>query len=206
MSTIVEMDENRFITGLTGRRLRIPDEWNIVGKQVRVGVKNAYELYPSKLKERIEAERKEKFWEPDHKIVLAEATRQLQRFESEMSKKGTNGLLSDLETLQKEDLEAKVDFLNSLNKKYVDVGPVYDCVLFRDGQIWRACIDTSEEGDLTNAVTLRDYSLTFEYACLTKSDQLNVSINVHDDGNVLEIVGLCCKLLNTVCFLCVYNL
>lgn len=195
MSTSIELDESGCITGLTGRRLKIPEEWNAVGNQFRVGVKNAFELYPTKLKERIEAERKEKFWEPDHKIALAEATRQLQRYESEVAKRGVNGLMSDLETLQKEDLEAKVDFLNWLNKKYVDLGPVYDCVLFREGQVWRACIDTSEDGDLKNGVTLREYSLTFEYASLTKSDQLNISINVHDDGNVLEIVGLCCKLL-----------
>lgn len=191
MSTSIELDESGCITGLTGRRLKIPEEWNAVGNQFRVGVKNAFELYPTKLKERIEAERKEKFWEPDHKIALAEATRQLQRYESEVAKRGVNGLMSDLETLQKEDLEAKVDFLNWLNKKYVDLGPVYDCVLFREGQVWRACIDTSEDGDLKNGVTLREYSLTFEYASLTKSDQLNISINVHDDGNVLEIVGLC---------------
>lgn len=58
---------------------------------------------------------------------------------------------------------------------------------------YRACIDTSEEGDLEAGVYLGEYSLTREYAPLNQEDQLNVSINVHDDGNTLEIVSLCCK-------------
>lgn len=60
---------------------------------------------------------------------------------------------------------------------------------------FRACIDTSEEGDLEKGVFLGEYSRTHEYKPLTQEDQLNVSINVHDDGNVLEIVNVCCKLL-----------
>lgn len=58
---------------------------------------------------------------------------------------------------------------------------------------YRACIDTSEQGDLESGVYLGEYSLTKEYAPLTQEDQLNVSINVHDEGNTLEIVSLCCK-------------
>lgn len=104
-----------------------------------------------------------------------------------------NTTLSESETLFKEDFECKIEYLNNLEKKYSDLGPVYDCVLFNDGEMWRACIDTSEEGDLENGILLGEYSKTHQYAPLTKVDQLNISINVHDDGNVLEIVGLCCK-------------
>ena len=58
---------------------------------------------------------------------------------------------------------------------------------------YRACIDTSELGDLSSCKLLGEYSVTRDFASLTPSDQLNYSINVHDDGNVLEIVGMCCK-------------
>lgn len=58
----------------------------------------------------------------------------------------------------------------------------------------RACIDTSEKGDLESGVLLGEYSHTREYKPLTKEDQLNISINVHDNGNTLEIVSVCCKL------------
>lgn len=57
----------------------------------------------------------------------------------------------------------------------------------------RACIDTSEEGNLEAGVFLGEYSITKDFDPLTEEDQLNVSINVHDEGNTLEIVSLCCK-------------
>lgn len=58
---------------------------------------------------------------------------------------------------------------------------------------YRACLDTTETGDLDKAALIGEYSVTHEYATLTKEDQLNYSINVHNDGNILEIVSMCCK-------------
>ena len=37
----------------------------------------------------------------------------------------------------KEDLQARVDSLLTLEKKYTDCGPVFDCVVFYDGSTWR---------------------------------------------------------------------
>lgn len=100
---------------------------------------------------------------------------------------------SELEKLEKEDLEAKVDILIASDKKYTDTGPTYDCVLFHDGAKWVCCVDVTEEGDLEKCPLLGEYSITHEYAPLTTLDQLNFSMNVHDDGNILELVGLCSK-------------
>lgn len=57
----------------------------------------------------------------------------------------------------------------------------------------RACIDTSEKGELESGIHLGEYRLTHQWAPLTAIDRYNVSINVHNDGNVLEIVGMCCE-------------
>lgn len=59
---------------------------------------------------------------------------------------------------------------------------------------FRACVDTSGAGDLGSCKLLGEYSKTFEYAHLTSSDQLNYAVNVWDDGKILEIVSMCCKL------------
>ena len=47
------------------------------------------------------------------------------------------------------------------------------------------------QGDLENAVLIGEYNDTHEMKNL--DDYLSISINVHDEGNTLEIVGMCCK-------------
>jgi tripeptidyl-peptidase-2 len=57
---------------------QIPDAWNNPTGNFHIGIKNAFELYPAIVRERIEKERKEKLWDPGHKHAIAEATRKLQ--------------------------------------------------------------------------------------------------------------------------------
>ncbi|XP_059484190.1 tripeptidyl-peptidase 2 isoform X2 [Neocloeon triangulifer] len=183
-SSVVEVKDGA-ITGLTGRKLRIPKDWKNPSGKYHVGVKNAFELYPSKLRERIEKERKERLWEPGHKKAQADAARKLQEFETKYPQP------TGAEKLIKEDLENQIELLASMEKKYYDPGPAYDCVVFYDGDMWRACIDTTEEGDLEKCIVMGPFRKTRDFAPLTKSDQLHYSVNFHDDGNTLEIVSMC---------------
>lgn len=138
----------------------------------------------------MQEENKKKQWENQHAMASADALRQLNVFES----KHTNGhALSEEEKLVKENLDATIEHLASTEKKYNDCGRFYDCVMYHDGEKWMACVDTTENGDLNNCKLLGEYSVTHEFAPLNEADQLNFSINVHDDGDVLELVGLCCE-------------
>ncbi|XP_052784723.1 tripeptidyl-peptidase 2-like [Mya arenaria] len=180
-TTVVEVKEGR-VTGLTGRTLMIPEEWNIDGGKVHLGVKIVYELYPRILRDRICKERREKTWDPLTREAIAQATKALEEFDAAHTNPNQE------EKQERENLQAEVDILTDMDKKYSDCGPVYDCVVFNDGETWRACIDTSEQGDLASCTVLASYREERQYATLSNEDKLNYSFNIYNDGNVLEIV------------------
>ncbi|XP_075538908.1 tripeptidyl-peptidase II [Dermacentor variabilis] len=187
-SKVVEVQDG-FITGLSGRKLKIPETWSNPSGKFHVGIKFAYELYPKCLKERVQKAYKEREWSPAHGPAQAKASKNLQELE------GSQGIntsqLSLEQRLEREEREAQVEVLASLEKKFEDQGPVYDCVVFHDGATWRAAVDTSERGDLASCALLGNYSETLQFATLTKEDCLNYAVNIHDEGNLLEIVGNC---------------
>ncbi|CAH0562147.1 unnamed protein product [Brassicogethes aeneus] len=176
-----------YITGLTGKKLKIPPSWKNPQGTYRIGVKHAFDLYPDRLKDRVKQEYKKKHWDDNQRKSIASITRQLNDFESKHNTLNIN----DMEKLEKEDIEAKLEILNNMEKRYSDSGPVYDCVLFKDGSTWYCCVDTTDDGDLSKCPLLGEYSITHDYAPLTEIDQLNFSMNVHDNGNILELVGVC---------------
>ena len=91
--------------------------------------------------------------------------------------------------LVKENLDGMTEFLNSCDKKFLDTKTTFDCVLFESKDGWTAVIDTTETGDLENAVVVREYTKFHDMARV--DEYLSISINVHDEGNTLEVVGMC---------------
>ncbi|XP_073993244.1 tripeptidyl-peptidase II isoform X1 [Rhodnius prolixus] len=189
-STVVQT-KNGTITGISGRTLKIPSSWKNPTGNYHIGIKNAYELYPKPLKERIETERKEKKWDPNHKSASAVANQKLNELNTTLDSSKSGQPITRVQKLAKEDLECQVEVLNTFEKKYADQGPVYDCIVFHDGIMWNVCLDTSECGDLESCNLVGEYEKTYQYVTLTKEDLLNYSINVYNDGNLLEIVSIC---------------
>ncbi|KAK2143639.1 hypothetical protein LSH36_824g01029 [Paralvinella palmiformis] len=144
--------EDGIIMGLTGRKLTIPPDWINPTGVYHVGIKNAYDLFPKALRERMIKERKQKYWEARQRDHIAELVKKIDAFDAKYPDPSAD------EKLHKEDLQAQLEVINNLDKKYSDSGPVYDCVVFNDGDTWRVCIDTSEEGDLTSCTVLTPFS------------------------------------------------
>ena len=84
--------------GLTGRQLKIPlgsesengTAWINPSGKYRIGVKRAIELYPRSLRERMIKEKQEKFWDPPHKLAMAQTTRKINEFEMKQNNSTSN--------------------------------------------------------------------------------------------------------------------
>lgn len=108
----------------------------------RVGLKNIYELFPNSVADRISADKKLKTWEKPQKDAVAAASRKID--ENEAKLEAASESLSIVDTLNKENLSSTLDALNNLSKKYSDLKPLYDCVLYRSNDHWVAVVDTTE--------------------------------------------------------------
>jgi tripeptidyl-peptidase-2 len=160
---------------------QIPDSWENPSGEYRVGIKPLYELYTQKVREKIEGKRKEENWEKAQALASAAALRG-----SPLNNANNN----QMDKLEKEEAEARLEALDLLEKKYKDWGPLLHCVLFRDREEkWRVALSVSP--DLTPVTLLREYAQDQSYIYLTQDDKLTVSVNVWEDGNRLEIVGIC---------------
>ncbi|XP_058054982.1 tripeptidyl-peptidase 2 isoform X1 [Anopheles bellator] len=189
MSKEVTAGEDGTLQGLSGRTLKLSSTMmakNVAGMEFRVGLKSMHDLCPSRIRERIMNDLKVKTWDDPHKTAYSAACRELTEFDAANP---SPTALSGKEKLMKENLECTMEFLSACEKKFIDFKTSYDCVLFPTKEGWMAVIDTTERGDLENAIHVLEYSQSHQMVNL--DDYLSISINVHDKGNVLEIVGVC---------------
>lgn len=190
------MEADGILVGMSGRRLQVTDRMRRENADAdghyHLGLKGLFELYPTKVRERWLADQKLKHWDNPNKNALVDAARDLESLE-ELHPSPTANFL---ERLHKENLEQSIELLNAWDKAYPQLKPLFDCIMYqvRDGS-WRVIIDTSLVGNLEEAVELGEYVLTRDIVSI--AEHLSVSVNVHEDGNLLEIVGMCCKLLAT---------
>ncbi|KAF9174357.1 tripeptidyl-peptidase II Tpp2 [Mortierella sp. AD011] len=184
-TTIVKATENEdgtpVITGLTGRKLHLSKEWKNPTGEYRIGIKRAYDLFPEELADRIKQERLAEF-QKEHFLLVAKVQDELAAF----LKAHPN--LTEEDQRTKADYNARLEVLKDSLKNFSDPGPVYDCVVFHDGNVWRAVVDAKENGDLRDAPVLTDYKTERQYATFSNQDKCNYSVNIYDDGNMLCIV------------------
>ncbi|KAI8969157.1 hypothetical protein BDF20DRAFT_826714 [Mycotypha africana] len=173
-------DGKKVIEGLSGRKLILGDDWKNPSDEYHIGLKRAYELFPEELAARIKKERRENFIKKQAHL-LSEAQAQLAKYIKETEQ---------VDEKEKAELEARVEILKELDKKYEDPGILLDCVVFFDGSDWRAVVDVDESGDLTAQPCLTNYRKELQYHTFGKADLLNFSVNIYDNGNILSIVTL----------------
>ncbi|KAI8902892.1 subtilase family-domain-containing protein [Globomyces pollinis-pini] len=164
------------IVGLTGRKLTLGN-WNNPTGIYRLGIKNTADLFPDGLIARFKKERKEEFEIAHHKLLT-----KVQQDSLKYDK------LDNANNLKKLDFEHQSETLKDLIKNYEDPGITMDCVVFHDGEKWRAAIDTNQSGDLRNAPLLTNFSDEYQYACFGIDTMLNYSVNIYDEGEMLSIV------------------
>ncbi|KAI8365920.1 subtilase family-domain-containing protein [Radiomyces spectabilis] len=180
----VNGEKVQVIQGLSGRKLIIKPDWKNPSGEYRIGLKRAYELFPSGLTSRLKDDRRHAF-EVKHAHLLSTAQARLAEFTKKNSKTTDKNLIKE-----KLDLEAQIELLKEQMQSYDDPGVMLDCVLFFDGKDWRAVIDVNESGDLRGNPTMTDYRKELQYHTFGEEDLLNFSVNIYEDGNLLSIVTL----------------
>ncbi|RMF86238.1 MAG: hypothetical protein D6744_00060, partial [Planctomycetota bacterium] len=179
-STIRRAEDGAFV-GLTGRTLHVPDSWSNPSGEYHIGVKRAYEVYAGWLVHRLKTKRR-KHWDEQQRAAVAEVKRRLAEWDAQHQKPTTEELKT------RADLETRLAQLEAMQKAYDDPGPIFDCVVFHDGEVWRAAIDTDEDGDLADEKLLTNYRLERQYATFGDEDLLNFAVNIYEDGDLLSIV------------------
>ncbi|CAH0476169.1 unnamed protein product [Peronospora belbahrii] len=200
-STILEAKDGQ-LTLATGRVLKLNTKWKPSrdGKY-HVGSVVGFHIFPHSLVTRLKKERKEKF-EIQQRSAVNEIQKELLQWKERQGKKedkegegdsnscvSTNESAKKVLRMKKNDLETRLTQLQELNNSYDDPGPIYDVIVFHDGESWRAALDTKETGDFTDIPSLTNFKDERQYATFSHESQLNFVLNIYNKGNVLSVVN-----------------
>ncbi|XP_019427274.1 PREDICTED: tripeptidyl-peptidase 2-like isoform X2 [Lupinus angustifolius] len=190
-SKVVKADAEDCISGASGASLVINTSWKNPSGEWHVGYKLVYELFTKKLVSRLKRERKKK-WDEKNQEEIAKAVKQLDGFD-QLHVKVEEAKLKKA----RKDLQNRLDLLRKQSESYNDKGPVIDAVVWYDGEVWRAALDTQsleddpDSGKLANFVPLTNYRTERKYGVFSKLDACSFVANIYNDGNTLSIVTDC---------------
>lgn len=180
MST-VRTAADGLLEGLSGRRLKVPADWSNPTGEFRLGLKRADELFPRALTQRLRRQRRE-LWDEQQRPLEIRLRRELADWEA------AHPNPSPAETKAREERAARLELWREFQDSFEDPGPIFDCVVFHDGHVWRAVVDTDEDGDLANEKALANFRIERQFGTFGAESQLNFAVNIHDHGRRLSIV------------------
>ena len=128
MGPKVKVNEDGTVPGIGDRKLRVNPSWVNPSGEYRVGIKRASELYPSPLKDRVDAERKKQWMLRQKNLEMV-----LQKELSETQSKSIGANADEVA----DDLKARIALMKNFEKDRNDPGPIYDCLVFHDGERWQ---------------------------------------------------------------------
>lgn len=187
MTTHITLDPNQTtIVALSGRTLRISKAIRDQNptRQYHLGVKHSSLLFPSSLASRF-----------NEKRALARERASRKAVNIIREKLAQLSIESDSDKTQKQseidELNARIKVLSDSPKNYPDPGALFDCIVFHDGEMWRAVVDTTDDGNLEKCPILEDYVVNGSYAEFGHGLMLNFAVNIYNDGDLLSIVVDC---------------
>lgn len=169
------------LTGLTGKKLKLPDLLKNPSGDFRLGVKRGWEIFNGELEGRLKKVRREA-WDLGQRKAELDVKQKIKEWDA------AHPSPTPADRLARADLDVRLEVLKTLEAQYDDPGPLYDCVVFNDGQVWRALIDTDEDGDLTDEKPLTDFARERGWSTFGSEDRQNFGVNIYDDGKRLSIV------------------
>ena len=188
-SQVVERGKDGTLQGLTGRVLKLPKKKvaNPSGK-FHLGIKRGYDLFHRGVRDRVKQLRAEA-WQREHREIVNQRMRERAAAEQKGERGAFDKAPDDL-TLKEKDAVARESLLEQLEQGYAgsDPGPVYDCVVWSDGEHFHVIVDTDEDGDLGDEKALRPFGVSGEFASFGDEEASHFSVQVYDEGKLLSIV------------------
>lgn len=181
MTERMTLTSDSTLTGLSGRTLKVPQtvaDLN-ASKEFHLGIKHAYDFFPNNLITRLSRERSDA-WYRTHRPIVADARLKLSSLREENA--SATAIV---------EAESRLSFLLSAEKNYHDPGPIFDCITFFDGKIWRAIVDISQRGMLEKCDVLENFAINGAFSQFLNGTMLNFAVNIYDNGNLLSIVVDC---------------
>lgn len=165
------------LQGLTGRMLTVDPRWPNPSKEFRLGWKAGFTIFPGELIGRLKKQRREEFLKSQHAIAT-QIHAQIRQAESDKTESKPSIA----------ELKKRLKVLQAVSDDADDPGPVFDCVVFHDGKLWRAVIDTDADGDLRDETPLASFRKQRQVDEFADPVSLAFTVNIADDGAMLSIV------------------